>query len=446
MHKYLVPLFVILVGACGSVSEENGPDAADSPTPDADPSVPQVTASTDQVDTIRVGWTTVADATRYVVLRAEAETGPYDMVADSSATTYDEVRLAASDVKYFKVQACTASGCGAESAAARGHTIPGTVTLSGCSRGTLAAAVSCTWTVASGETDGTVSYSIWAHVAGAEPEMVATSTATTADAPVPAGDLYSLAVRVENSETGSGALSGEALGYAESVVIVHGDTAADLANAQALETILETDLVGTPGVGGTMPTLPAVVVSQTLVSNTYSTANTWTGRPMIITSNMGASDAGRVRNLVSSTGRNVIGMGRGTQTLETINANGGSWGIGGLPTSLGSSVSGGSIQDEVRTFLTEGDVFTAPLYATAYGTSPANGVAEPYASSGVNNWALNAPNPIAGVQRLCMSESASNSYFPCAQQGRWGQFGYYTAPDQLPGRILFINFVYRFTL
>ena len=446
MRKYfLPPALVVLVAACGSIDETPLPDAG-SPTPDADPSVPQVMASTDQVDAIHVTWTTVAEASRYIVLRAEEPAGPYEMVADSGATAYDEVGLDESDVKYFKVQACTPAGCGAESTAARGHTIPGTVTLTGCSRGTTAAAVTCTWTVASGETDGTVSYSIWAHVDGAEPQMVATSVATTANAPLAAGDLYRLAIRVENSETGSGALSNEVLGYAESVVIVHADTAADLADARALETILETDIGGTAGVGGTMPALRAVIVPETLVSSTYSSANTWTGRPMIITLTLGSSDAGKVRNLVSSAGRGVIGMGHGVQTLEIIKTYGGNWGIGALPTALGSSVSGGSIQDQVRTFLTEGNVFTAPLYATAYGVNPGNGVFEPYSSSGVNNWALNAPNAIAGVQRLCMSESTTNSYYPCAQQGRWGQFGYYKPPDLLPGKILFINFVQRFVM
>ena len=423
---------------CGTVKDTT-PDAHDNTA------TATATASTDQPDVIHLVWTAVTGATHYQVSRSEAMTGPFAMVSDGAAMSYDDGSLGHSDVKYYKVVACTDTGCGADSNIAKGFTIPGAVTLMDCSRGTGAGTVTCTWAAAVGEVDGTLTYRVFAHAASAAPTMVGMSTGTSVASTVTAGDLLRMSVAISNSETGLGPQSNELVGYAEGIAIVFTETdPVDVARASRLKQALETDISSQQGVAGSMPVLHAVLVPANLVSSTFSVANTWTGRPVVFTHGFTAyNDQGKLRNLVSST-HGVMAMGAGLHAFDTVTSAGGAWGIGGLPNLVGWGPSASGASLNVRTWTSEGNVFTSPLYATAFGVNPGNTTVEQAYTAGGTYEALYAPNPVVGVTRLCQADPASAvAYYPCAQQGRWAEFGFEDIPDAIPGKILVINYVYR---
>jgi len=430
---YLAPLF--LAAACGNVK-------SDQPDP-LDPTIPHVTASTDGTDAIHVEWTEADGATTYQVWRAEAADGPFESLVESDATAFDDVGLGASDVKFYRVIGCDSDGtCDAESELARGFTLPETVTLDRCSRGTVPGAIACSWQPATGEVDGDVRYELHAHVAGDAPAAIGVTPDVSGAGAVAPGQLYAVSVAVVNTETGAGPDSNELPGYAEGVVIVYEDTdPVDALRAEMLAQVLATDLTVVPGAAGTMPSLPAVLLPGSLVASTYAPDEAWAGRPMIVGAGFARTDDGTLRNLATAS-RSLIAMGPAVMMYDQVNAIGGSWGPGPSPAALDTYSEFGGYTDAVVNYA-DADVFTTPLYATGYGTAPLDRTAERYTDAPTSVFALYRDAPAAGFAGLCGIEASLVYWYGCAQQDGWGWLGYLDPPDTASGRVLLVNMVAR---
>ncbi len=72
-------------------------------------------------DRIRLAWNAVAGAEHYHVHRAAEAGGEYEFLAESALTTYEDTTPAPGESYWYRVQACSADGCGPLSAAARGY-------------------------------------------------------------------------------------------------------------------------------------------------------------------------------------------------------------------------------------------------------------------------------------------------------------------------------------
>lgn len=72
-------------------------------------------------DRIRLSWQAASGAVSYEVYRAEAETGPYAILATVNATTYDDTAVVAGQVYWYKVRACSQAGCSALSSPVSGY-------------------------------------------------------------------------------------------------------------------------------------------------------------------------------------------------------------------------------------------------------------------------------------------------------------------------------------
>ena len=72
-------------------------------------------------DKIRVTWSPASGAKRYEVFRRSSEGGPYDQIAETTGTSYDdEDNLVPCQSYWYKVRACNENGCGNFSAPAEG--------------------------------------------------------------------------------------------------------------------------------------------------------------------------------------------------------------------------------------------------------------------------------------------------------------------------------------
>lgn len=103
-------LTALTLGACGGSSTTSPGDAA--------PAVPTgVTATTVAANRIDVGWTAVANATGYDVLRAVVSGGPYSRIATTTTPAFsDGSGLSPSTTYYYVVQATNAAGASGNSA------------------------------------------------------------------------------------------------------------------------------------------------------------------------------------------------------------------------------------------------------------------------------------------------------------------------------------------
>jgi hypothetical protein len=447
----LFAVLLLVLAACGSVTTpSSGDDTTDPFADDApdDPTVPHLSVSTDGADAIHVEWTAVDNSAGYQLWRSETEDGEQTLLAEierDATLAYDDGGLLPSDVKWYQVLSCDAAGCPAPapSVIKRGSTRPGAIALLGCSRGTSANTITCSWTGAENEIDGEVGYEIHAR----DPAGTVTTLGSTADTAgtfaAPPGILYGVTVAIANSETGVGPDSNEQPGYAESAVIVYDDNdAADTARATALAAVLATDVVATGAGAGTMPTVPAALLPASMVSSTASVPEAWAGRPMILSPGFSAiSDEGRLRN-VTSASRSMLALGPSVAIYDTINSLGGDWGPGAPPYTFSYGYSDFGGYTDAVIYYAEGDIFTWPLYATGYGPSPLEGTAEGYTSTPTTVTALMSDG-FDGAQRLCWFDAAIVDWWACAQHGNWGWLGYLDPPDTDAGQVLLINFVAR---
>jgi hypothetical protein len=444
-----IPLLFALA-ACGNVKSGDDVPGDDMPGDDEpiDPTRPSVTASTDDVDAIHLSWTPAEGSSTYRVLRSESEDGAYEVIADGlAATAFDDTGIGSSDVKFYQVVGCEDDGtCLATSRVERGATVPGTVTLETCSRGTWNGSIACSWSRAAADAviDGDVSYDVRVREAGGAQTVIATTTDINADGAAPGGYLYEVTVAVVSSETGAGPDSNAVEGYAQSPVIVYDDAdPADTARAQALAEILATDYTLIGEAAGAMPALRAVLLPSSRVSSTYAQANEWAGLPMIVSSGFdGIQNRGKLRNLGMGS-RAMFAMGPAVAMYDTIYAVGGTWGPGPVPYALGGYSEFGGYSDATVIY-EDGDVFTYPLYATGYGSSPLEGTVEGYRSSPTSITAVYA-EASSDALRLCGFDVNVTVWWACAQQDAWGWFGFQEPPDTYAGMVLFQNFVARFT-
>lgn len=88
------------------------------------PGVPGTVSATDatSADAISVSWGLVAEATSYRIYRADALAGAYELRASSAATPWEDDGLPGGVHHWYRIAACNAGGCSAQSTADEGST------------------------------------------------------------------------------------------------------------------------------------------------------------------------------------------------------------------------------------------------------------------------------------------------------------------------------------
>ncbi len=92
------------------------------------PNAPTNLAASDGVfpDKVRITWDAVANTEVYKVYRAGNEEGPYEEIASTSATFYDDGSVTPGVIYWYKVKACNGAGCSELSEPDSGYAQPPT--------------------------------------------------------------------------------------------------------------------------------------------------------------------------------------------------------------------------------------------------------------------------------------------------------------------------------
>lgn len=155
----------------------------------------------DFTDRVRLSWQAASGAASYEVYRADAETGPYALLATVSATTYDDTQVEQGKVYWYKVRACSQAGCSPLSSPVSGYaalsTLPAPQNVQ-ASDGTEPGKVVITWSAVTGATH----YLVYrATSEDGDYSLIATVTATSyEDMDVTEGTTYWYRVRACNAQ------------------------------------------------------------------------------------------------------------------------------------------------------------------------------------------------------------------------------------------------------
>lgn len=165
-----------------------------SPTPPPSvPATPSVGSAT--ANSLTVSWSAVAGATSYKLYKANAAAGSYAEVSASATSPYVDSGLAASTTYYYKVTACNASACSAQSSEGSGTTLVGSggpVAPAVPSAPTVGTATASSLTVSWSTVSGATSYTLYraTSATGAYAEVSATATSPYVDSGLTASTAY----------------------------------------------------------------------------------------------------------------------------------------------------------------------------------------------------------------------------------------------------------------
>lgn len=171
------------------------------------PGQPRNVAATDGArhDRIHVTWSSVSGATRYEIWwSTSGNEGTFTQLAETTTTTYDDTAPAMCAIRWYRVLACNASGCGPGSvpdSGYRGGTLeqvrwaatPVTITYAGTGQ-----TVSLTWTTVANALLFNVRYEIWRRSPGVAYALLYTTgvgALSYADANVVLGTTYHYRIR-----------------------------------------------------------------------------------------------------------------------------------------------------------------------------------------------------------------------------------------------------------
>jgi len=324
----------------------------------------------------------------------------------------------------------------------------GSATLNGAAIGTVTAS----WSAATSDA-GTNSYRVYRrdYPAGSRYTFLGATTATSLNAPVPEGSLYSFHVAIDNAAAGGiGVYSPTgSVGFTSDIAIVYPD--ADAGFAAALKTTL-TDSDGwvasaSSSVSGSMPSWSVTLVPENLVSATYSAANVIYGDPVIITPNSTLHNtANKVRN-VTAHDRGIVAMGyAGAYLLDVVEANFSVWGYTDqVPDQIGHLESAYPAASYFA-YTWSSTYWSTPLESTSIsGTFPSS-VQLAY-SDVARVGVYRSDDSITGGNLYCRDNASYPHYFPVARQGRFMQFGFQGLLDRpYTGKVFTVNMVYRMSL
>jgi len=196
-----------------------------------------------------------------------------------------------------------------------------------------------------------------------------------------------------------------------------------------------------------------ILIPQSMIPTTYTTANVYGGRPVFIThGNDLSGNANQTRN-VTAHGHGVVCMGTGgAQLLDTVASNWLAWGFSGTSPSEITYGQGAGLGSNIylKTWTTGNSTWSSPLASSGVpgislpgDTTPDHDAVVQMAYDDVYRRGIYRAASTPPVDGALLGKDYNFSlYFPLVRQGRFLHYGFYALPARVyTGYVNLVNLV-----